>query len=249
MFKYGPLKMFVDGSLGARTALMRQPYADDPSTCGVPTIPVPNFEAMVKMADDNNCQVAVHAIGDGAIEMVLNAYDKVIENGNNKNRHAVVHAQITDTEMLERFRSSDVLAQVQPIFIHYDMNVVAERCGEELASTSYAFGDLYRMGVHTSYGTDSPVENLQPYENLYCAVTRKRLDGARTYREDQCVDIYDAIDQYTIGSAYTEFAENRKGRLMPGFLADFAVLDRNIFAVPSDEIKDGSRVTAIRSEK
>lgn len=238
MFRYGPLKMFVDGSLGARTALMRQPYADDPTTCGVPTIPVPDFEAMVKMADDNNCQVAVHAIGDGAIEMVLNAYDKVIENGNNKNRHAVVHAQITDNAMLERFRASDVLAQVQPIFIHYDMNVVAERCGEELASTSYAFGDLYRMGVHTSYGTDSPVENLQPFENLYCAVTRKRLDGARTYREDQCVDIYDAIDQYTIGSAYTEFAENRKGRLMPGFFADFAVLDRNIFTVPSEEIKD-----------
>ena len=238
MFKYGPLKMFVDGSLGARTALMRNPYADDVSTCGVSTIPVPEFEAMVKMADDNNCQVAVHAIGDGAIEMVLNAYDKVIENGNNKNRHAVIHCQITDNEMLERFKASDVLAQVQPIFIHYDMNVVAERCGEELASTSYAFGDLYRMGVHTSYGTDSPVENLQPFENMYCAVTRKRLDGARTYREDQCVDIYDAVDQYTIGSAYVEFAENKKGRLMPGYFADFAVLDRNIFEVPADEIKD-----------
>ena len=238
MFRYGPLKMFVDGSLGARTALMRTPYADDPTTCGVPTMTVEDFEAMVKLADDNNCQVAVHAIGDGAIEMVLNAYDKVIEGNNNKNRHAVIHCQITDNELVNRFLEKDVLAQVQPIFIHYDMNVVAERCGEEMASTSYAFGDMYRMGIHTSYGTDSPVENLQPFENLYCAVTRKRLDGARTYREDQCVDIYDAIDQYTLGSAYVEFAEDRKGRLMPGFMADFAVLDRDIFTIPSDEIKD-----------
>ncbi|MBR5520662.1 MAG: amidohydrolase [Oscillospiraceae bacterium] len=238
MYKYGPLKMFVDGSLGARTAYLRNPYADDASTRGVSTMTVEHFDDMVQLADSNNCQVAVHCIGDAAIEMVLNAYDKVVDGRNNKNRHAIIHCQITDKPLVEKFTEHDILAQVQPIFIHYDMNIVAERCGEELASTSYAFGDMYRMGIHTSFGTDSPVENLQPYENLYCAVTRKRLDGERTYRPDQCVDIYDAIDQYTISSAYTEFAENRKGRLMPGFLADFAVLDRNIFEIPSDEIKD-----------
>lgn len=238
MTRFGPLKMFVDGSLGARTALMRQPYADDPTTKGVPTMTVENFEAMVRLADENGCQVAVHAIGDGAAEMVLNAYDKVIGPEGNKNRHAVIHCQITDNDMLRRFKDKDILAQVQPIFIHYDMNVVAQRCGEELAATSYAFGDLYRMGVHTSFGTDSPVEDLNPFENMYCAVTRKRLDGARTYRPDQCVDIYDAVDQYTIGSAYVSFDEDRLGRLMPGYLADFAVLDRDIFTIPSDEIKD-----------
>ncbi len=237
-FQYGPLKMFVDGSLGARTAYLRNPYADDPTTRGISTMTVEQFDEMVGLADSHNCQVAVHCIGDAAIEMVLDAYDKVIEGTDNKNRHAIIHCQITDKPLVERFLEHDVLAQVQPIFIHYDMNVVAERCGEELAAQSYAFGDMYRMGIKTSYGTDSPVENLQPFENLYCAVTRKRLDGARTYREDQCVDIYDAIDQYTMGSAYTMFRENDLGRLQPGFKADFAVLDRNIFTIPSDEIKD-----------
>ncbi len=237
MFTFGPLKMFVDGSLGARTAYLRNPYADDETTRGISTMTVEQFDEMVKTADFNNCQIAVHCIGDAAIEMVLNAYEKVID-GENKNRHAIIHCQITDKPLVERFKELDVLAQVQPIFIHYDMNVVAERCGEELASTSYAFGDMYRMGIHTSFGTDSPVENLQPFENMYCAVTRKRLDGERTYREDQCVDIYDAVDQYTMGSAYTMFKENKMGRLQPGFVADFAVLDRNIFTVPSDEIKD-----------
>ncbi len=249
MFKYGPLKMFVDGSLGARTAYMREPYADDATTRGVSTMTVEQFDEMVSIADSHNCQVAVHCIGDAAIEMVLDAYDKVIDGTDNKNRHAIIHCQITDKPLVERFKDHDVLAQVQPIFIHYDMNVVAERCGEELASTSYAFGDMYRMGLHTSYGTDSPVENLQPFENLYCAVTRKRLDGARTYREDQKVDIYDAIDQYTMGSAYTMFMENKLGRLMPGFMADFAVLDRNIFEVADDEIKDVKCVRTVLNGK
>lgn len=245
MFKYGPLKMFVDGSLGARTAYMRAPYADDPSTKGVPTMTPRQFDEMVKVADDHNCQVAVHCIGDAAIEMVLNAYDKVIDGKNNKNRHAIIHCQITDKELVERFADHDVLAQVQPIFIHYDMNVVADRVGEELASTSYAFGDMYRMGLHTSFGTDSPVEDLNPFENLYCAVTRKRLDGQKTYRPDQAVDICAAIDQYTIGSAYCSFDEDKKGRIKPGYFADFAVLDRDIFTIPSDEIKDVKTVRTV----
>lgn len=238
MFKYGPLKMFADGSLGARTAYMRKPYADDSTTRGVATTTVEHFEEMVKFADSHNCQVAVHSIGDAAIEMVLNAYAKVIDGKNNKNRHSIIHCQITDKALVERFLENDVLAQVQPIFIHYDMNVVKDRVGEELANTSYAFGDMYRMGIHTSFGTDSPVEDLNPFENMYCAVTRKRLDGKKEYLPEQCVDIYDAIDQYTIGSAYASFDENKKGRLIPGFFADFAILDRDIFTIPSEDIKN-----------
>ena len=244
MFKYGPLKMFVDGSLGARTAYMRAPYADDPSTRGISTMTVEHFDEMVKTADDNGCQVAVHCIGDAAIEMVLNAYDKVIKDHNNIHRHGIIHCQITDTPLVDRFLENDILANVQPIFIHYDMNVVAQRVGEELASTSYAFGDMFRKGIHTSFGTDSPVEDLNPYENLYCAVTRKRLDGAKEYLPAQAVDIYDAIDQYTAGSAYCSFEENIKGRIKPDYYADFVVLDRDIFTIPSEEIKN---VTALKT--
>ncbi len=249
MYKYGPLKMFVDGSLGRRTAYMRQPYADDPTTRGISTMTVEQFDEMVKLADDNSCQIAVHCIGDAAIEMVLNAYAKVIKGGNNKNRHAIIHRQITDKPLVERFKENDVLAQVQPIFIHYDMTVVADRVGKELASTSYAFGDMYRMGIHTSYGTDSPVEDLNPFQNLYCAVTRKRLDGSAEYGPEQRVDIYDAVDQYTAGSAYTSFEEDKKGRLAPGYFADFAVLDRDLFTVPDDEIKDVNTVMTVLGGK
>ena len=238
MFKYGPLKLFVDGSLGARTALMRKPYADDDTTCGVSTISQEDFNAIVKFADDNGCQVVTHCIGDGAIDLVLNGYESVIKNGENKNRHRGIHVQITDREMLQRFKDSDILAEVQPIFIDYDMNVVEDRVGRELANQSYAFGDLFRMGVHVSYGTDSPVEDLNPWHNIYCAVTRKNLAGTKTYRRDQKVDIYDAVDMYTTASAYASFEENKKGRLLPGYFADFAVLDRNIFQITPEEVRD-----------
>lgn len=236
MYKYGPLKMFVDGSLGARTALMREPYADDPTTKGVSTMTVEHLDDMVKLADDNKCQVAVHCIGDGAIEMMLNAYDKVVDGGN-KLRHGVVHCQITDSPLIARFLKKDILAYIQPIFIDYDMTVLVDRVGEVLALTSYLFGDMYKLGIKTSYGTDAPVEDINPYNNIYCAVTRKRLDGSKQYRPCQTVDMYDAIDQYTISSAYASFEENYKGRLKAGYLADFAILDKDIFTVSEDEIQ------------
>ena len=175
--RFGPLKLFVDGSLGARTAYMREPYADDPSTRGI-----------------------------AAIENVLNAYDKVCENGENPLRLGIIHVQITDRPLLERFTKNDILALVQPIFLHYDTAIVEDRVGKDLAATSYAFKTLMDLGVHTSYGTD------------------------------RCVDIYSAVDAYTIESAYASFDEKVKGRLMKGYLADLVVLSDNIFTINPDDI-------------
>ena len=236
--KIGPLKMFVDGSLGARTALMRKPYNDDPSTKGIATMTQEGLDEMVRIATENGCTSIVHAIGDGAIDMVLTAYEKVIKNGENPLRHGIVHCQITDIPMLERFKKSDILALVQPIFLHYDMTVVEDRVGKELASTSYAFETLRKMGVHESFGTDSPVEDMNAINNLYCAVTRKNLKGepAGGFYPGECMDIYDAVDAYTYESAYASFEENVKGRIKPGYYADMAVLSQDIFTIPADEI-------------
>ncbi len=245
MYKIGPLKLFVDGSLGARTAWMRKPYHDDGATCGVPTMTREALDDMIAIAEEHGCQVAIHCIGDAAIEMTLNAYQKVCQ-GDNVLRHGIVHCQITDDALLQRFVEQNVLAYLQPIFIHCDMNVVYQRVGDILAEQSYRFGDLYRMGVHTAYGTDAPVEDANPYQNIYCAVTRKSLDGAKTYLPSQKVDIYDAIDQYTIGSAYMSFEENEKGRLQAGYLADFAVLDADIFTISEEEIQSVRPIKTVR---
>ena len=237
--RIGPLKLFVDGSLGARTAKLSRPYADDASTTGITVMDQNYLDAICAIAAANNMSVATHAIGDEAAEMILSAYEKTMRTPSNPLRNGIIHCQITTPEILERFKKSKILAQVQPIFIHYDKNIVYDRVGKELAETSYAFRTLAEMGVHVSYGTDSPVEDMNPYNNLYCAVTRMSLTGkGDPYLPDQCVDIYDAIDNYTIESAYCSFDEKKKGRLLPGFMADLVILDRNIFEVPAMEIKD-----------
>lgn len=237
--RIGSLKMFVDGSLGARTALMRQSYADDSSTTGICCMTQEQLNRMVGLADQNDCQVAIHAIGDKAIEMVLDAYDTVTAQGNNPRRHGIIHCQITDLPLLERFRKNDILAYVQPIFIHYDMHIVGSRVGEALASTSYAFGTMHRMGIHTSFGTDSPVEDLNSMDNIYCAVARKDLKSrpAEAYYPNEAVEVADAIDLYTLAGAYASSEEHVKGRLMPGYYADLAILSDDIFTVDHEMIR------------
>ena len=233
MHKVGPIKLFVDGSLGAHTAAMRSPYNDNPSTKGVYCMTVKQLDEMVITAHNSGFGCVIHAIGDGAIDMVLTAYEKITAGGPNKLRHGIIHCQITDLPLLERFKKADVLALVQPIFLHYDMKIVESRVGKELAATSYAFNAMDKLGVHTSYGTDAPIEDLNPLHNIHCAVNRQNLKGepAGGYYSDECVSLYQAIDNYTIESAYASFDEGKKGRIAPGFLADMCVLNQDIFTI------------------
>lgn len=240
MSRIGPLKLFIDGSLGARTAVTRNPYADDPGTTGVLCLTQAQLDELVSTAHENGLQVATHAIGDGGIDMVLKSYENVIAGGENSLRHAIIHCQITDIPLLERFRDSDVLAQVQPIFLHYDMQIVEDRVGHDLAMTSYAFNTMDKLGIHVSYGTDSPVEDLHTMNNIHCAVNRQNLKRlpAEGFNPAERVALDRAIDNYTIGSAYASFDEEKKGRLQPGYLADLCVLDRDIFEIDQSEIMD-----------
>ena len=235
----GPLKLFKDGSLGGRTAAMRKEYQDDPGNRGVECITKEEMDEFCRLADAAGIQVVTHVIGDRAIEDVIESYEKVLHDGKNPLRHALIHCQITDREMMERIAGDDILIFYQPIFLDYDMHVVTDRCGEELSSTSYAFGTAKELGIHVSYGTDSPVEDCNPFPNLYSAVTRKDQKGwpEGGFFPEERVDIEDAVDAYTIGSAYNEFAEDFKGRLKPGYLADMAVLDTDIFTCRPEEIR------------
>ena len=237
--KLGCLKLFVDGSLGARTALMRKPYADDPSTKGIMVMTQTELDEMVQMADSEGLQVVIHAIGDRGIEMVVDSYEKVI-NDKNDRRHSIIHVQITDRPLLQRMADLDILAQVQPIFLHYDQTIVKDRVGEDLANTSYAFKTMLDLGIKVSLGTDCPIEDLDPLNNIYCAITRKRLDDndGLGFNEAESLTLEEAIDAYTVGSAYTEHMDEQKGRLKPGFIADLVILDRNIFEGSADAIKD-----------
>ena len=236
MHKIGPIKMFVDGSLGAHTAAMRSPYIDDPSTSGVYCMTVKQLNEMVKTANDSGFGCVIHAIGDGAIDMVLTAYEKITAARPNALRHGIIHCQITDLPLLERFKKTDVLALVQPIFLHYDMKIVETRVGKALAATSYAFNTMDRLGIHTSYGTDAPIEDLNTMNNIHCAVNRQDLKGGPGYNQYEAVPLSRAIDNYTVGSAHASFEESKKGRIAPGFFADMCVLNQDIFTIDPGEI-------------
>ena len=191
--------------------------------------------------------MVTHVIGDKAIEDTLKSYETVLRAGKNPLRHGLIHCQITDRPLLERIARDGVLAMYQPIFLNYDMHAVISRCGEALSSTSYAFRTAARLGVPVSYGTDSPVEDMDPFPNLYAAITRQDENGwpEGGFFPQERVDIYDAVDAYTLGSAYAEFREGDKGRLKPGYLADLAVLDTDLFTCPPEAIRTAGPVLTV----
>lgn len=237
-FRIGPLKMLGDGSLGSRTAYLSRPYADDPGTRGIPIYTRDQFREMIGYAHEHNMQAAIHAIGDGILDDVLAVYREVLERcPRGDHRHGVVHCQITRPDQLEAFRELGLHAYVQSIFLDYDIHIVRQRVGEELAKSSYNFKTLMDYGVRVSNGSDCPVEQPDVMAGIQCAVTRKTLrDHLGPYLPDQAMTVQEALDSFTGAGAYASFEEEHKGRICPGMLADFVVLEKNPFETPVEEI-------------
>ncbi len=240
-YKLGPLKLLSDGSLGARTAALVNPYADNSKTNGIMCYSQAELDELIKLAHDNGMQISVHCIGDRAMYSVLNSYEIALKANNRKDhRHGIIHCQITDETLLNKFKELNVIAYVQPIFLHYDLHIVESRVGKELASKTYAFKSMIDKGIHTSFGTDCPVEALDTMSNVHCAVTRSDLSGYPKdgWNSKEKVSVYEAIYSYTMSSAYAAFEEDIKGSISKGKLADFIVLDEDIFKVDVNKIKD-----------
>jgi predicted amidohydrolase YtcJ len=181
----------------------------------------------------------IHAIGDAAMDQVISCYEKVTGPGHNPLRHGIIHCQITDRGLLERMARNHIPALVQPIFLLHDLYIVENRVGAALASGSYAWGTMERLGVRAAWGTDCPVESMDPLQGIACAVTRQDPGAAFPaggFFPEERVDVYTAVDNYTAGSAWAAFDEDRMGRIRPGALADLALLDRDIFTIPPEEI-------------
>ena len=235
MYKSGPLKLLGDGSLGARTAFLTRPYADDPVANGISVYSQEQLDEMVGYAYKNGMPSAIHCIGDGMMKMVMKTYKKFGDK-KNKLRNGIVHCQITDSELLEDFKKYHILPYIQPIFLDYDITMVEQRVGKELANTSYAFKTLYNLGG--CGGSDCPVELPNVLHGIQCAVTRKTLKGVGPYVESEALSLEEAIKAFTINGAYASFEENTKGSIEVGKAADFVVLSDNPFEVNENEIKN-----------
>lgn len=238
-FRIGPLKIVGDGSLGSRTAYLSRPYEDEPSGRGFPLMTRKQLEELAALANRHGMQTAVHAIGDGILDWILDAYEKALqENPRQDHRHGIVHCQITRPEQLERIAKLGLHVYAQTIFLDYDLRIVEARVGGELASSSYAFHTLKEKGVHVSNGSDCPVEQPDVMAGIQCAVTRRTLDGSGDpYLPREAMDVQEALDSYTAEGAYASFEEEQKGRIQAGMLADFVVLGENPFHVPAAELR------------
>jgi predicted amidohydrolase YtcJ len=235
----GMLKGFLDGSLGSRTAALLQPYSDDTSNSGLPQYDQAKLNQMTEERVAAGFQIGFHAIGDRAVEMALNAFKDAARHspaGKKDFRFRVEHAQVTTPEQIPRFHSWGVIASMQPNHLLTDMNWAVQRLGMERAATSYAWKSFLNADVPLAFGTDYPVEPVVPFRGLYAAITRQNEPGTKEYFPDEKLTIEEAIAAYTTGAAYAEFAETKKGKLLPGYLADFVVLARDITAIKPAEI-------------
>jgi predicted amidohydrolase YtcJ len=237
--RFGYLKAFIDGTIGSGTALMFAPFTDNPSTSGLAMMPYEVFEKMVVTADKAGFQIGVHAIGDKGNNWVLNAYEKAINmNGRRDSRHRIEHAQTLQFSDIPRFASLGVIASMQPTHCISDKKFCEKRIGPERAKGAYAWKSLADTGAALAFGTDYQVEPLNPMEGLYAALTRKDRLGEKGegWHPEQKLKMEDAIKYYTLGSAYSQFMENRKGIIKTGYLADIVILDKDLLTIPEDQI-------------
>jgi len=240
-FCYGSVKVMCDGSLGGRTAALSEPYADDPDTSGVTILKREQITAILSEAFNHGFQLCGHAIGDAAIRDLIEAIGDVVPQDNRlAARSRVIHAQITTPEILKRMQELHIHCDIQPLFVATDYSIVASRVGREKAQTSYAWATMRRMGITTSGGSDAPVEPLNPFYGIYCAVTRQTAAGEPPggWLPEERLTVEEALQLYTYDGAYAAGIEEVVGRLKPGQYADFILLDRDIFSIPHEEIKD-----------
>jgi predicted amidohydrolase YtcJ len=237
--RIGGLKGYVDGSLGSHTAAFLEPFSDATGGRGLLVNSEEDLEKWTEGADKAGLQVVVHAIGDRAIRMQLDVYERVAKaNGPRDRRFRIEHAQHIATADLPRFAKLGVIASMQPYHAIDDGRWAERSIGAKRCQTTYAFRSLLDSGARLAFGSDWFVAPPTPIEGIYAAVTRRTIDGKNPngWVPEQKIKVEEALRAYTIDAAYAGFSEKSLGSLEPGKLADMVVLERNLFDTPSNEL-------------
>lgn len=248
----GAVKLYADGVIEAHTAALLQPYANNPIR-GLPEYTQEDLNRVIAVLDRHGYQVMVHAIGDGGIRMTLDALElaaKVNPTPTKGRRHRLEHIESVSREDIPRFGQLGIIASMQPFHANPNSNIFnvwAVNLGPERASRAWSWKSIQDAGGRLAFGTDWPVVGLDPIPGLHTAMTRQTLAGEPTegFVPEQRLSLREALNAYTVGAAYAEFAEKEKGSLTAGMLADLAIWDRDIFSVPLGKVKDAKVLKTI----
>ena len=233
--KINGVKIIADGSLGARTAWLSERY-EDADTCGFSIISRDELEKIAKSIHKANLQLAIHGIGDKTIDTILDVYQEL----NAKiARHRIEHASVLRDDQVERIAKLSIVVSAQPRFIMSDWWVV-RRVGQNRAKWVYRLKSLIEKGIVVGFGTDAPVEQVNPWETVYSAVTRGKHEELELYEltKNESLTIEEALHCYTYGSAYLLFEEQNLGTLEVGKFADFVIVDRDPFEVDERDLRN-----------
>ncbi|NBH61450.1 amidohydrolase [Anaerotruncus sp. 80] len=238
--KIGPIKFLGDGSLGAWSAGLNEPYSDKPDSCGCLYWDKEELSAIAKEIVDHDFDLTIHAIGDAAVETFLDGCISVKDTIKEKQlRPSIIHSQIMNERIFEKYKEVDAIGLIQPMYIHSDWSIADSRVGERM-KTSYCFGSMLKQGIRLAAGSDLPIESVNPLEGIQVNVTRKDLSGQPEggwYPEEKMSRL-DAVKLHTIYGAYVSKDEDSLGSLEVGKRANFVVLSDDVFSVPEDTIKN-----------
>lgn len=251
MHWFGQIKLFADGSLGAGTAYLHEPYTDEPDNSGLAFVSLEDLTERVTAAYKDGWSVAIHAIGDKAVSNCLDAYAAGRKAVPGEYRDSVEHVQLITERDIDRFKEMGVVASVQPVFVQTDWHVAQRRWGEERCQRAYIWKTLLDRGVRCQYGSDSPVEPIDVRRGLSCAMTRQDAGGQPDggWNPPQKLTLEQTIDGFTKTAAYTARRENEMGAIKPGMLADLTVYGQDLSQVdPADWPGVDTAMTIVNGE-
>lgn len=241
--EFGAMKIFSDGSFGGRTALLSEPYEDAKETNGVAIFSREELAELVGKARNLHMPVAIHTIGDLSLEYVIDALELYPPAEGLRDR--IIHCQLAREELIERMKSLPVIIDIQPVFVSSDFPSVIEKLGEHRLRYAYAWKTLLGAGLHCAGGSDAPIEQVNPFLGIYSAVTRRSFIDGACYIPEEKLSIFEAVSLFTTGSSYTIGKENKRGKIVKGYEADFTIIDRDIFEVEVEKIKNIQAIATV----